>query len=246
MSPRTRFADRAEQYARYRPDYPAAAIDAVLDGAASPDALTIADIGAGTGISSRMLADRGAAVLALEPNLPMILAAEVHSRVRFIAAGAEATSLRSCSVDLICCFQAFHWFEAETALEEFHRVLRPAGRLTLVWNQRDRTDPFTESYSLVVHEFASQHPAEERKGVADPIFSTPRFRGAEVVSFPHAQALSFDAFIGRARSTSYLPSSGEAWEKLLARLTELHQQWRDERGEVRLGYRTEVYGAVRT
>lgn len=246
MSPHTRFADRAEQYARYRPDYPAAAIDAVLDGCGRVDQMRIADVGAGTGISSRMLSERGAAVIAVEPNFSMIRVAGRNPRIRFIAAGAEATALRSSSVDLVCSFQAFHWFDAEAALAEFHRIVRPGGRLALIWNQRDRTHPFTEAYSLLVHEFASQHPAEERQGVADPIFATPWFRDAGQVSFPHGQSLSLEDLIGRARSTSYLPSSGELYERLLGRLAELHAQWRDDRGEVTLGYRTNVYRAARS
>lgn len=244
MSPLTRFEDRADQYARFRPDYPAAAIDALL-GKSDLAQMWIADIGAGTGISSRMLSARSADVIAVEPNLSMLRAAALDDRIRPVAAAGEATGIANGSVDLVCCFQAFHWFDPEPALAEFHRILRPGGLLGLVWNQRDRTDPFTEAYSRLVHEFASEHPAEERSGAADPIFATHWFNHAERVTFPHAQSMTLEALIGRARSTSYLPSAGEPYEKMVARLAELHEEWRNEAGLVMLRYRTEVYRAFR-
>lgn len=246
MTPRTRFAGRADQYARFRPDYPTAAIDAVLERSGDAGQRLIADVGAGTGISSRMLAMRNTTVIAVEPNLSMIGAAEARERVHYVAAGAEATGIADGSMDLVSCFQAFHWFDPDPALAEFRRILKPGGGLALVWNQRDRDDPFTEAYSQLVHEFAMSHPAEERSGVADPIFSTSYFRDAERLTFPHLQELSSDALVGRARSTSYLPSAGEPFDKMVSRLRELHANWADGRSIVRLAYRTEVYRAHRT
>ena len=70
MNPQSRFTNRAEDYAKYRPSYSSAIIDCILDGLAS-DRLTAADIGAGTGISSRLLADRGVKTIAVEPNAPL-------------------------------------------------------------------------------------------------------------------------------------------------------------------------------
>ena len=64
----TRFSTRAQSYAAFRPSYPPGAIDAALEGLGDPHGLTIADVGAGTGISARLFAERGAAVIAIEPN----------------------------------------------------------------------------------------------------------------------------------------------------------------------------------
>ena len=71
LSPTTRFSGRAADYVRHRPGYPAAAIAAVLRGLGDPVRLVAADVGAGTGISSRLLAERGVRVLAIEPNAEM-------------------------------------------------------------------------------------------------------------------------------------------------------------------------------
>jgi hypothetical protein len=63
-----RFNDRAADYIRYRPTYPAEAVDAILDGLGQPERVVAADVGAGTGISARVLGDRGVRVIAVEPG----------------------------------------------------------------------------------------------------------------------------------------------------------------------------------
>jgi ubiquinone/menaquinone biosynthesis C-methylase UbiE len=148
QNPQQRFSNRAEDYAKYRPSYPTAAIDQILAGLDQPVA---ADIGAGTGISARLLADRGAKkVWAIEPNSAMYAVAKPHPHVEFQQGSAEQTGLASQSVDLITCCQAFHWFEPIATLAEFHRILQPAGRLALMWNERDQTDPFTQEHNEII------------------------------------------------------------------------------------------------
>ncbi len=129
LSPTSRFADRASDYARFRPSYPAEAIDAALAGMPIASGLVAADIGAGTGISSRLFAERGVRVLAVEPNAAMRESAEPHEGVTFVDGTAEATGLESASVDLVICAQAFHWFRPVEALAEFRRIVKPGGRL---------------------------------------------------------------------------------------------------------------------
>ncbi|HTD33264.1 MAG TPA: class I SAM-dependent methyltransferase, partial [Candidatus Elarobacter sp.] len=143
MSFAGRFTDRAGDYVSGRPSYPPAAIDALLDGLGDPADVVVADLGAGTGISSRLLAERGAQVLAIEPNQAMREAAEPHPRVEWIAASAEHTGLGEASADLVTAFQAFHWFDQRAALDETVRILRPGGRAAVIYNERDERDPFT-------------------------------------------------------------------------------------------------------
>lgn len=83
MNPLSRFSDRAADYAKHRPSYPTPAIDAILEGFGEPPQLVAADIGAGTGISSRLLAERGVRVIAIEPNAAMREAASPHPLVEF-------------------------------------------------------------------------------------------------------------------------------------------------------------------
>ena len=147
MNPLSRFSDRAADYAKYRPSYPDEAIAILLEGLGNPSQLLAADIGAGTGISSPLLAQRGVRVIAIEPNEAMREAASPHPLVEFQDGAAEATNLPDTSVDLVTCFQAFHWFNPEPTLEVFHRILKPTGRLAVVWNDRDRNNELTQSYT---------------------------------------------------------------------------------------------------
>jgi ubiquinone/menaquinone biosynthesis C-methylase UbiE len=106
MNSLERFSDRATDYAKYRPSYPATAIDRILEGLNNP--LVAADIGAGTGISSRLLAERGVRVLEIEPNADMRQAAAPHPLVKFYDSTAEKTGIADASIDLVTCFQSFH------------------------------------------------------------------------------------------------------------------------------------------
>ncbi len=245
MQPTRRFADRAQEYARFRPDYPAEAIDAILDSIGDPAHLVVADLGAGTGIASRQLARRGVRVIAIEPNGPMRGSAAPEAGIEWREGSAEDTGLPDQSVMLATAFQAFHWFDPEPALREMHRILVPDGRLALVWNQRDPDDPLTAAYSRIVRALSDQHPAEERPNVTDPLFASSLFAGVRHRSFAHGQDLSLEGLLGRAASVSYLPKEGPRHEELTERLLELHRDWGDSHGMVRLAYRTEVFLATR-
>jgi SAM-dependent methyltransferase len=239
LDPTGRFSDRARAYALWRPDYPEAAIDLILDGL--PDGLTAVDLGAGTGISSRMLAARGARVFAVEPNEAMREGGTPDRRIEWVAAPAEATTLEDHCADLVTAFQAFHWFDPQRIFAEIHRLLKPGGVFAAVWNKRDRRDPFTADYSELISSHARQHPAEERPGATDPLYTAEGFGAPDLQIVPHSQRLPLEGLIGRAESTSYLPKEGAGHEALIAGLTALHQRWADQEGMVRLHYATQVY-----
>jgi SAM-dependent methyltransferase len=243
MNPLERFSDRADTYAQYRPSYPAAAIAAILAGLDVPTQWVAADVGAGTGISARLLADRGAQVWAIEPNLAMQQAAVAHDRVQFHSGTAEATGLPPASVDLVTCFQAFHWFNPDRCLPEFRRILKPTGRLAVVWNSRDRTDGFTQGYSQIVQQLSGQHPAEQRLVSEAPLLTSGDFPQVTQKTFPYGQALDLPGLIGRAQSVSYIPSDAETQQQLQSALTDLHQRWQDDRGLVHLAYQTRLFWA---
>ncbi len=273
MNPQSRFSDRAADYANYRPSYPAAAIDRILEGldkpfgfavaygGASPEGgfpsvgdwrrkpscsavsrlqLVAADIGAGTGISSRLLAERGIRVLAVEPNSEMRQAALPHPLVEFHNGTAENTNLPNASVDLVVCFQSFHWFDPTPTLLEFHRILKPTGQLAVVWNDRDRQDEFTQNYTRLVQIASNHHPAESRLVPVDPLLASPLFPNVRCHTFAYRQELDRDGLIGRAMSVSYIPRSGAAQQQLVSELQELYNRC-NENGFVYLVYRTSVY-----
>ncbi|MBV8245632.1 MAG: class I SAM-dependent methyltransferase [Candidatus Eremiobacteraeota bacterium] len=244
--PLERFTERASDYAKFRPGYPAAAIDFILAGFSRREALVAADIGAGTGISSRLLADAGVRVIAVEPNDAMRSAARRHTRVTFRAGTGEATGIAAGSVDLVTYFQAFHWVEPAAALAEARRVLRSRGRFAAIWNDRQRSDPFTAAYGEIIERFAVNPEVVDRASFAGPL--EPRLREVfprvAVREFPHTVRMDASSLLGRARSSSYLPA-GEGFAPVEAALMSLHDRHADHEGFVTFAYAATVYRADR-
>ena len=236
-----RFSDRANDYVRYRPGYPAAAMEAILDGLGPPDRLVAADTGAGTGISARLLGDRGVRVVAVEPGDAMRRAAAIHPQVSWVSGTAEATGLRSEAVDLVLCAQSFHWFRPADALPEFARILKPGGRLAIVWNRRSTTDPLTAGYRQAILDVGGETDAEKMPFDPEVVARSGLFSPPGRLTFSNAQCLDLDGLIGRARSASYVPKSGDAGERLLDLLRTLHERHADANGFVTMVYDTEVY-----
>lgn len=241
MNPQGRFSDRAENYAKYRPDYPQEAIASVISTIKSP--IVAADIGAGTGISSRQLAEKGVKVIAIEPNIEMRNAAETHPLVEFKTGTAEATNLPDNSFNLVTCFQGFHWFNPEPTLAEFHRILKPSGRLAIVWNNRNKDDEFTKEYSRILKQASQSHPAEneKRSRSISSVEKSELFVKIDSGNFAHQQELDLSGLIGRALSASYIPKEGEKYKELVNNLQKLYHRRADSKGLVYLVYRTDVY-----
>lgn len=236
MKSTTRFSSRARAYAAFRPSYPAAAIDAALADLGDPRLLTIADVGAGSGISARLFADRGARVIAIEPNPQMRMAAEPHPRVEWCEGTAERTGLQDESVDAVVACQAFHWFATVAVMREFRRIARR--RAVLLQYERDERDPFTRAYGDVVRSYATDDTeALRQRGLA----RFAEFRSARVkrAAFPSRQRLDREALVGRAASSSYLPAAGAPAASLRRDLLELFERY-ERGGYVRLMMLTNV------
>jgi SAM-dependent methyltransferase len=238
-----RFSGLADRYDRYRPGYPPEAIAAILAGL--PPHAVVADVGAGTGISTRALREAGAAAFALEPNDEMrAFAGDTGVEIR--AGSAEATGLGARSVDAVTCFQAFHWFANAAAVREFARVLRPGGRLAIVWNERDLADAFSAGFRDIEQRYsppdllAGAHFKDER---LEPLLREGGFTNVRLRTFANAQRLDREATLGRMRSTSYAPREGPDLERMTHDLLALFERCRDDAGHVFLRYVTEVWTA---
>src|SRR5690349_6622753 len=136
------FATAADAYERGRPGYPEEAIAWMAERLDLREGRNLLDLAAGTGKLTRTLVPFGAHVVAVEPIDEM--REQLFRALPDVDAfdgTAESIPLPDGSVDAVTCGQAFHWFRAEQALKEIHRVLRPAGGLALVWNVRDLSDP---------------------------------------------------------------------------------------------------------
>ena len=241
LNPTGRFSDRVEDYVKYRPTYPAAAVECALGGAPKG---SIVDVGAGTGIWTALLAGRGRDIVALEPNAEMRAAAPALQGVTWTGGTAEATGLADVSATLVTVAQAFHWFRADEALREFARVLVPHGRVALVWNRRSVTDAFTLGYREAILSVGAETAAEKMPFDPGVFERSGVFPAPERHAFPHAQELDRQGLHGRARSASYVPKTGPRAEELGARLDAwFDRHAKDER--VRLVYDCEVWRATR-
>ncbi len=128
------FGAEAAAYERGRPSYPPTAIDWLLP----PNARDVLDLGAGTGKLTTRLVERGLQVIAVDPIPEMLeLLSTSLPETPALLGTAEEIPLPDSSVDAVLVATAWHWFDPERAAEEVARVLRPGGRLGLVWNIRD-------------------------------------------------------------------------------------------------------------
>jgi SAM-dependent methyltransferase len=129
------FGGVAGEYDRLRPGPPAEALDWLLP----PGAAAVLEIGAGTGILTRRLAERVPHVIAVEPDDRMRALLPLAPGVDVLAGWAETLPALDGSVDAVVAASAWHWVDEERAVPEVARVLRPHGRLALVWSGPDRS-----------------------------------------------------------------------------------------------------------
>lgn len=233
----TSFAAVADAYERARPEYPA---DAVrwLTGDEPAD---VVDLGAGTGKLTRGLVALGHRVTAVEPLAEML--EHLHRGVpaaTAVTGSAEQIPLPDGSADVVACAQAFHWFDQQAALREIVRVLRPGGRIALVWNTRDDRVPWTASLSSTIgSETVESRDAEE------PIVASGLFGPVEQASFPFVQRLVREELRDLVRSRSYCAvMTPEEREQVLARVDQLYDTHAGP-GGVDLPYLTECFRATR-
>lgn len=236
------FDGRAALYERGRPAYPSAALDVLLAGLGDPAGVRVADVGAGTGLLSRLLLARGCGVVAVEPNAEMREAAPELPGLRWVAATAEDTGLPDAAFDLVTVAQAFHWVDPRRALPEFRRLVVPRGRLALLWNDRRVESPFEREYQQLLRELK---PPERRdsppKDSALALSGTDWFEDPAVSEFEHEHLMTVDALVARTLSLSYAPTESRARTALEARLRALHAAGSNERGLLAQGYRVRVH-----
>jgi len=231
------FARVADAYEQARPGYPA---DAVL-WLAGETPCDVVDLGAGTGKLTRTLAALGHHVVAVEPLGEMLdrLRAAVPGATA-VAGSAESMPLPDGAADVVACAQAFHWFDHEPALAEIARVLRPGGRIALVWNVRDERVPWVSELSD-----AMVGRTGVDRGAAAPIEQSGLYGPVEHATFEHTQTVDRDALRALVLSRSYcavLPEEERA--PILGRVDRLFDEHARD-GLLTLPYVVECFRAVR-
>jgi SAM-dependent methyltransferase len=228
------------RYDAARPDYPAAALDWIVDGLGLSASSRVLDLGAGTGIMTRQLAARVGSVVAVEPSAGMraVLAASLPG-VEALDGAAEAIPLPDGGVDAVVVAQAFHWFDPAPALAEIHRVLAPGGGLALVWNERDESVGWVAELSRAMR-WDVAAPYEVGRDFS-PIVAAGPFRGVERARFAHRQTLSREGLYRRVATTSYIAAMGDEERGPLMAAVASVVEALDE--PITLPYVTEVYRA---
>jgi SAM-dependent methyltransferase len=242
-----RFSDRADDYKKYRPSYPPEVVTFILENCQVDRTWRVADIGSGTGISSRLLA-RGlkVPVFAVEPNDRMRGAAEAQGRnvpcFHSVKGSAEATTLDTASMDLVCAFQSFHWFDRKKARSEFLRILREPRRICFVWNDRVTDEPgFLEEYERLMLAIPEYRLVNHKLITAGDLCS---FAGDNVMrrmSVSWKQRVDWKNLMGRFSSSSYAPAPGtQDYGETLRKLRGLFDKY-NRGGFVEYKYTTEAF-----
>ncbi|WP_233238184.1 class I SAM-dependent methyltransferase [Bordetella sp. LUAb4] len=149
----------AEAYVRGRPEYPQELTDWLRDEIGLGRGARVVDLGAGTGKMTPRLLATGADVVAIEPVTQMLdKLSTTYPRVEALTGAAQAIPLADCEVDAVVCAQSFHWFAGPAALAEIHRVLKPGGRLAMLWNLSDTRVPWVAELSALINRYEGDAP----------------------------------------------------------------------------------------
>jgi SAM-dependent methyltransferase len=198
------FERAAEVYEQARPDYPAAALDHIVEVLELEPGAHVVDVGAGTGKFARQLVARGLRVTGVEPIAEM---REVFERVvdaEVVEGTAESIPLDDGIADAVTAAQAFHWFDPDRALPELNRVLRLRGGVALIWNVRDESHPLHQAYAATIRPYKGEaYPTGGGHPAGEPL-AAPLFTDVEERVFPHLQLMDADGLVARAASVSFI------------------------------------------
>lgn len=242
-----RYSDRAQHYADYRPSYPAEVISLIAKHGNLSERSQVAELGAGTGIFTRLLLNAGWIVHAVEPNSDMraVCLRDLGDNplLRCVATPAEATDLPSSTCSAVVAAQSFHWFDQARAAIEVQRVLAPGGILAIVWNELDRR---CDDLHIGIHALNAQCPDHRAHSLSKfDMFESEvvsLFAGWKAARFelPNHQRLNLEALQGRISSSSHWPPPGSTlaleFDREIARL---HSQLQED-GFVSLRYETRL------
>jgi SAM-dependent methyltransferase len=216
------FGSVAEDYEATRPGWPFEAFEIAFQQFAVPDRPDVVDVAAGTGKLTRTLAELAGTLVAVEPDpaLRAVLQRELPA-VSVLEGTAEALPLESGTADAVCAGQAFHWFDVERALDEFARVLRPAGIAIAAWNTPPEEGTW---YDEVIDFLMTANPDHLPASTIDwprTLAAHPRFAGLVEVTARHEQPTTRAAFqrlLGTHSIINVLPPDrrGELIQQALA------------------------------
>ena len=201
---RLTFGAHADAYERARPEWPEeAARWLVPDGAQ-----LVVELGAGTGKLTRAVAALGVRVVAVERSELAVLQ---ELGLEGVDGSAEEIPVGDGEADAVVAGSSLHWFDLDVALPEFHRVLRPGGRLAFGWNHRDERNPTIAAMSEAIYQSrpSRQTSGWRRRNWPAAVSEGGLFGDVEHEEFRHVLVLPREALDDHLRSYSGLASVEE-------------------------------------
>jgi ubiquinone/menaquinone biosynthesis C-methylase UbiE len=238
-----KFTGKADNYAKYRIGY-SNEILKYLNNYNFNNNSIVADIGSGTGKLTKIFLENGNIVYAVEPNDNMRNTANslLNGYKNFISinGSAENTTLQNEIIDFVVVGQAFHWFDAPKALNEFKRILKQNGVLVLIWYNRKTDTLFLNEYDNILKNIPAY------KGSIHRIFPDEEIekfylKDYKKITLESNRELTFNELLGGFLSSSYSPKEGtneyiESYKSLESVFNEYKVN-----DKVILSYITEIY-----
>jgi SAM-dependent methyltransferase len=231
-------------YERGRPGYPPQAVAALVRVLGVAPGRTVLDLAAGSGKLTRQLLPAGAELVAVEPSAAMRERLAAAPGVRVLAGTAEAIPLPDGAVDAVAVGQAFHWFDGPAAVAELHRVLRPGGRVGLLWNVRDESVPWMARATAVIDRHAGDSPRYRDGRWRAAFDAAPGFTPLQERRFRHHHRLDRAGLLDRFASISFVAAlPDDARAGVLAEIDAIveAEPSLSGPGPVALPYRTELF-----
>jgi SAM-dependent methyltransferase len=217
------FQAGAAAYEAARPGYPDDAVAVLRDEVGVGRGADVCDLAAGTGKLTRRLLELGARVTAIEPVDAMRAQAKVAvPKATHLEGTAEAIPLPDASIDVVTVAQAFHWFDSAAALREIARVLRPGGRLAILWNERDESTAWVAEMSRIIRWHERTVSRYQHTDWAAVVATNEDLSPLQERTFRWEQPITRAVLADRVRSISYIavmPASER--ERLAAEVTAL-------------------------
>lgn len=248
QDPKFRFSDRAENYRKYRPDYPAVLYSYLSENAGLRSGDIICDLGSGTGILSQLFLNQGHEVYGIEPNEEMRKAAEMtlggQRGFHNMNGRAESIPLTDSTIDFVVAGQAFHWFDPYLTKKEIQRILKPGKQVALVWNNRQiELNHFHRDYEELLIRFGIDYVQVSRRWVMtdDGLAAWFSPQPMTQVSLPNSKQLDLEGLRGALLSASYAPMEGHPnYKPMMEDLDELFSR-NQSNGFVTFQYQTKVF-----
>ncbi len=239
------FSTQAATYAKGRPDYPRQLTAWLRDTLHVHEHCTVIDLGAGTGKFTRLLSTLAPTLIAVEPVAAMgAQLTRLLPDVRLLDGTAESIPLATASADAVVCAQAFHWFSTPAALAEIHRVLKPEGRLGLVWNVRDESVDWIAAITEIITPYEGDTP-RFHSGAWRQAFTGEYFCDPEVTCFAYRhvgspQEVIMDRFLSVSFIAALAPAEKAVVTEQLRTLIATHPALKGH-DTVAFPYQTQAY-----